>query len=196
MLIVFSVYFLDLLVARFFNRPELEIVYKISREITNVGLSGHYFLLSLLAVILSRTVFRRLSYFKSRPGLEKQIEAWSLFLFRALVVIGIVCNIIKFIFGRQRPHSAENFENLNFDPFTLNEHWLSFPSGHTQVLFTLGTFFSLLWPKHTLWFLLLAGLLAFTRVTTFQHFCSDFVAGATLGYLGTLWLYELWPPKI
>lgn len=196
MLITFSIYFLDLSIARFFKLPENEIIYKISREITNVGLSGHYFILSLVLVVLSRTVFRKMRYFIARPGLEKKTEAWSLFLFRCLIIIGIVCNIIKVIFGRQRPHSSENFENLNFDPFTLNEHWLSFPSGHTQVLFTLGAVLSLIWPKHTFWFLFLAAVLAFTRVTTYQHFCSDFVAGATLGYLGALWLYQLWPPKI
>jgi membrane-associated phospholipid phosphatase len=195
LLVVFSIYFLDQMVSHFFKRPDLELVYKISREITNVGLSGHYFALSVLAVILSRTLFRKMRYFQKRPGLEKMIEAWALFLLKCLVVIGVVCNIIKFIFGRQRPHSAENFENLNFSPFTMDGHWLSFPSGHTQVLFTLGTFLTLLWPRHALWFLLTAALLAFTRVSTFQHFCSDFVAGAALGYLGTLWLYQLWPPK-
>ena len=194
-LIVFSIYFLDLGVAFFFKQPELELVYKVSREITNIGLSGHYFGLSILAFILSRTLFRKMEYFITRPGLEKKIEVWSLFLIKCLVVIGLFNGIIKIIFGRQRPHSAENFENLNFSPFSLDVHWWSFPSGHTQVLFTMATFLALLWPKNRYWFLVLAAIFSFTRVTTFQHFCSDFVAGGTIGYLGTLWLYQLWLPK-
>lgn len=183
--IVTGLFLLDLPIAFFFKTPEMEIVYKISRELTNVGWSIHYFVLALLGILASFTFLKT----------NKALRYWSVFLLGTMIIIGLAIQVIKVIFGRQRPHSAVDFQNFNFQPFTLDPHWHSFPSGHTQVLFTVATVFLLMRPSWKWPLLILAAALSFTRVTTFQHFFSDYVAGAAIGYLGTLWLYQLWPAR-
>lgn len=191
-------YKLDLLIAHFFNLPELEKVYYYSREITNVGYSIHYFIVALFGMIFSKLIYPKTEYFKKNidSAENERIFHWSVFLFKALIVVGLLLNILKFIFGRLRPHASENFYNLNFEPLNTHHHWHSFPSGHSQVAFTVAAIALMIWPRHKYIFLLLACIFALTRITIHQHFFSDMVAGATFGYLATLWLAHVWPGKI
>ena len=196
--ILLSFFYLDLLFANFFNQDELKTVYYYSREITNIGYSIHYFAIALIGFIYSKWIYSNSLFFKKRMSalLNLQINQWSVFSFKALALGGLSVNILKMIIGRNRPHSSENFYPLNFNFFNLDSHWHSLPSGHAQVLFTVAAVALLIWPKYKHLFLVLALILTFTRVTTHQHFFSDVIAGAAVGYLGTLWLYFLWPPKI
>ncbi len=193
-----SIFYFDLPIALFFNRPELETIYYYSREITNIGYSIHYFALALAGLIFSKLFYPRINYFKKRIAANQilQIHQWSIFSIKALVLLGVSVHPLKLIIGRQRPHASENFYPLNFDSFNLNPHWHSLPSGHAQVLFTVATLALLIWPRKKYLFLFLAIILTLTRVTIHQHYFSDVIAGGILGYLGTLWLYYLWPPKI
>lgn len=195
-LVIFSIFYLDNLIANFFSRHELQTIYYYSREITNIGYSIHYFLIALACLVFSKWIYPKSGYFKNKLTEKQNRNAfqWSLFTIKALVLIGISVQILKLIIGRKRPHVSENFGPLNFDPFSLDPHWHSMPSGHAQVLFTVATIALLIWPKQKYLFLGLALILTFTRVTILQHFFSDVVAGAVLGYLGTLWLYHLWSP--
>ncbi|MEK6628484.1 MAG: phosphatase PAP2 family protein [Bdellovibrionota bacterium] len=196
--LIASLFYIDLALAHLFSRPELEKVYYYSREITNVGYSIHYFLLALIGIVFSWLVYPRSQYLKLKitAAQNMNIYQWSVFSVRALLFIGISLNILKFIIGRQRPHSAAEFFNLNFEMFTFNSHWHSFPSGHSQVMFTVATIALLIWPKQKYIFLSLAGIFALTRITIHQHFLSDILAGGMIGHLLTLWLYQLWPPKL
>ena len=72
----------------------------------------------------------------------------------------------------------------------------SFPSGHTQVMLTVAMIATMIWPKGRYFWFSVSLFLGFTRVVIHQHFFSDFVGGAFLGIYGTLWIYQLWPPKI
>lgn len=191
-------YRLDMIIANFFIQPELEKVYYYSREITNVGYSIHYFVAAIIGLMFSKLIYPKTQYFKNKVSAEEndQIYQWSLFLMKALLIIGVLLNVLKFLFGRLRPHASENFNNMNFDPFNLHHHWHSFPSGHSQVAFTIAAIALLIWPRHKFVFLGVAAIFALTRITIHQHFFSDMVAGALFGYLGTLWLAHIWPGRI
>lgn len=188
---------LDVLIADFFARPELQKVYYYSREVTNIGDSVHYFVLALLVLIFSKLLYPRIGFLQRSVSRTKtQLAAgWSIFLLKALIGCGLVLHILKFCIGRQRPHVSADFHNMNFEPFNFHHHWQSLPSGHTQVLFTVATVAMLIWPKFRFLFFTLAAVFAFTRVTIHQHFFSDVVAGALVGYLVTVWMYHLWPPR-
>lgn len=189
-------FWLDQNVAVFFKKPELEFFYAFCREITNAGYSIHYFIAATIGFVASRYLYAKIHYLKSNPHINKALGEWSLFVFKCLILIGLVGQIIKIICGRQRPHTTEDFQNLNFSPFSLDSHFHSFPSGHTQVMLTMATIASLIWPKWRYSWFALAIFLGFTRVVIHQHFFSDFVGGAYLGIVGTLWIYYLWPPKL
>lgn len=202
-----SFFYLDLPVANFFHQDELQTIYYYSREITNVGYSIHYFVIALTGFIFSKWIYPKAHFFKKIISSQKNytINQWSVFSIRTLFIIGLVLNLIKAFIGRQRPHSSispnliefgSQFNHAKFDMFTLDSHWHSFPSGHSQVVFTVAAIALLIWPKQKYIFLVLAGLFALTRVIIHQHFLSDIIAGAASGYFGTLYLYRLWPPKI
>lgn len=193
-LAILSYHICDTQLATFFKTPEMDSVYHYSREITNIGLSSHYFIAALVAYALARWILPALKY-KNTPVIS-QLRTWSVFLIQSLIASGILLQLLKICVGRQRPHLTPDFQHTNFHPFTFDWHWQSFPSGHSQVLFTVATVLSLRWPRFKLLFFVLATLLAFTRVTTQQHFLSDVIGGAVLGHLATLWLYQKWPPKI
>lgn len=195
--ILVSIFFLDLPVANYFGQQELGKVYYYSREITNIGYSIHYFIIALMGIVFSKWIYPNVDFFRKKINEEqnREIKKWSFFSVKALLLVGILVNVMKFIVGRKRPHVSENFYPLNFDSFNLDSHWHSLPSGHAQVLFTVATIAILIWPKKKYLFLILAIFLTFTRVTIHQHFLSDIITGATIGYLATLWLHYLWPSK-
>ena len=71
----------------------------------------------------------------------------------------------------------------------------SFVSGHSQVMFTVATMFSLAFPKLRWFFVSIAAFFAFTRVVIHDHFLSDIIGGAVVGVVGsmtaTYWVH-LW----
>lgn len=196
--VIASIMYFDLILADYFNQDDLKKVYYYSREITNIGYSIHYFLLALFGIIFSKWVYPRSQYLKFKVSTEQNtnINQWSVFLIKALLLIGILLNLLKVLVGRQRPHAAAEFYNLNFDMFIFNSHWHSFPSGHAQVMLTVATVALLIWPKQKYIFLMLAGIFSLTRITIHQHFLSDIIIGGFMGHILTLWLYNLWPPKL
>jgi membrane-associated phospholipid phosphatase len=187
---------LDQVIADFFKQPQYELIYKYSREVTNVGYSIHYFILALVGWAVAKYLNQYIKLLNTNPRLTNSIQQWSVFVFKSLICIGLFVQVLKFIFGRQRPHITEDFQNTIFVPFSTHWHFHSFPSGHTQVLLTMATIGSMIWPKQRVYFFILALLLAFTRVVIHQHFFSDFVAGAFVGYILTLWIYFYRPPNV
>ena len=191
-LCLISILFLDSKIALFFSQPEQQPIYYVSREITNIGLASHYFILSIVLFVLFKFLYPRLPLIQKyvSESNAKLIAYWSGFLLKCMILIGILVHIFKVIFGRQRPHLSPQFESMLFEPFNIHWHWQSFPSGHSQVLFTVATVLSLIVPKYTFHFLAAAAVFALTRVTIQQHFLSDTIFGATIGYLGVLWVYH------
>ena len=186
---------LDQTIAFLFKQPEYQDVFYWSREITNAGYMIHYLLIASFVFIAARFFHHKIKKFRDNPHQRMAAQQWSIFVFKSLFISGIVIQILKIVFGRQRPHISESFENMSFDFINFHWHWHSFPSGHTQVMYTMATIGYLIWPKFRSFFFFFATSIAFTRVIITQHFFSDFVFGAFLGYIITLWVYQLWPPQ-
>lgn len=197
LLVIFGFLFLDLQIAQYFNLPEQQMIYYYSREITNTGYSIHYFTIALLGILFSKLIYPRNHRVQNLISTDKNTEIykWSVFSIKVLLITGLILNVIKAVIGRQRPHASTEFYNLNFDFFSFHSHWHSFPSGHSQVLFTVATLAWLIYPKYKYFYILFAVFFSLTRITIHQHFFSDMIAGATIGHLSTLWFYYYWPHK-
>lgn len=102
----------------------------------------------------------------------------------SILLSGAVSTITKSLVGRARPYTG--LGNHEFKPFTLSdEDYLSFPSGHTVVAFSISTVLSRrignLWA--TIGLYALATGTAASRTYTRHHWLSDVVCGGVLSTL-------------
>jgi membrane-associated phospholipid phosphatase len=183
-----SVVLVDQDLTAWFDQPQHEEWRLRARHITDIGLGEHWFLLALLVYVTARWLGPRLRSSERSAEIFLDLRRWALHFFAALLGAGILLQSLKAIVGRQRPHMSPTHDPLVFEPFTTNWYFHSLPSGHTQVLFTVATAMAMLWPRMAFGFYTLAGALSFTRVMTLQHFLSDVIAGAVVGYLGSMWV--------
>ena len=98
----------------------------------------------------------------------------------ALIADLIICNVIlKPIVARIRPYSINQTVQLLVTP--LKDY--SFPSGHTAASFAAA--FALLFVKNKLWIpsMILASLIAFSRLYLYVHYPTDVLAGILLGLI-------------
>ena len=164
-LVLTSLFFLDQRVAQYFGSPEMVQVWLFHRNITNIGEAGVYLVLALLGLSI------------------KKFRKKAAYFLACMLSTGIVIHILKFSFGRARAHKFPDHDPFIFEPFNFHHHFQSFPSGHSQTVFTIASFISFLYPKSTLWVMTVALYLAFTRAVTLAHFVSDVWAGAFIGVL-------------
>lgn len=148
--------------------------------ITHLGDSGIFWI--LLAVIM-------LFFKKTRKtGL----------MLGAALVLGLIFGngILKNLFQRVRPYDLENA--LVQVPLIAKPGDWSFPSGHTLASFEGATVLMIRDKRFGIPALILAVLIAFSRLYLYVHFPSDVVAGALLGVLfgvfgvwiiNTVWKY-------
>lgn len=110
----------------------------------------------------------------------------------SLALAGILCNILKYFFGVSRPKYffLEGYDRSNF--FNLEHKVSSFPSGHTQAAFTLAILLIIYLNRFTFYILLIALLMALSRIFMSMHFPSDLIAGAYLGSIVPLVIYNLY----
>ncbi len=139
-----------------------------------------------LAVIKEKTGFSfdKISYLFNYLSLVCKHFIFS------LTVAGILCNIFKYILGVSRPKYffLEGYERMNF--FNIEQKINSFPSGHTQAAFTLAILLIIYLNKYTFYILFFACLMGLSRIFMSMHFPSDLIAGAYLGSIIPVFLYN------
>jgi undecaprenyl-diphosphatase len=84
-----------------------------------------------------------------------------------------LAGILKAAVGEKRPNEP--------DPLVTIPHSHSFPSGHTATSFAGATALSLLYPRGTPVFYVLAAAIAYSRLYLGVHFPLDVVGGAVIG---------------
>jgi membrane-associated phospholipid phosphatase len=97
-------------------------------------------------------------------------------------VVGDIAEaLIKGGLGRQRPRYSG--DPWRFRPFSLNDEWHSFPSGHVTHISAIAA--ALAEEAHRPWVTALSGgaiaLTAWQRLYRDQHWASDVVGGAIVG---------------
>ncbi len=100
----------------------------------------------------------------------------------SIIYAGAVTVTLKSLIGRSRPYT--NRGHTDFNPFTLNNDDLSFPSGHATLAFAFSTVMAhqidnIFWKAG--WFGA-AGLVCYARMYHDQHWASDVLMGAAVGY--------------
>ncbi|NJL75761.1 MAG: phosphatase PAP2 family protein [Saprospiraceae bacterium] len=114
------------------------------------------------------------------------------------LTVTTVSYLLKTFFAQARPgrffQTLGHLEQMNLvEGVKLNMGLTSFPSGHTLSAFALTTFIVVAARTKSVWtifFFLLAVLVAVSRIYLVQHFLRDVYFGAAVGLLlGWLWAY-------
>ena len=128
---------------------------------------------------------------------NEKIRTTSLLATQAYITSGVINQILKNLAGRQRP-SVYNKERVESEPTfkgpfantgkDVNGRRLnaSFPSGHATLAFAAATVYAMEYKNRPLIPILSytgAGLISLSRLVENQHWVTDIVVGATLGYL-------------
>ena len=105
-------------------------------------------------------------------------------LIQSLVYSGTVTMGLRYLLGRTRPFSSKTGSQYEFTWFQSKGDTQSFPSGHTVVAFATSTILAeqidTWWARAILY--PFAALTAYARMHNNQHWLSDVIFAATLGY--------------
>jgi membrane-associated phospholipid phosphatase len=180
---VFSMIFWDQPLALFLDFVFSDSLDKIANKITWLGMADVYFWIAAFG-FLAAVVAQKRFHHKISPAVSKKYRERFRLMFNSFLISGLFAVVLKFIIGRCRPYHSPVFDPTYFKPFSFNWDFQSYPSGHTQVSFTLASFLSYLNPKLSGVFFSLATVIALTRVVLDYHFLGDIFLGAYIGILG------------
>lgn len=119
---------------------------------------------------------------------------------KALLYIGssyifafIITLIIKFILARYRPIAFFEHSHYGFHFLSMKHQFNSMPSGHAMSAFSMLSAIGFALKKRplTILLLLIAALIALSRLVAQAHYLSDIVVGGYIGLAVSLWAHGL-----
>jgi membrane-associated phospholipid phosphatase len=115
---------------------------------------------------------------------NKKERFWTdLILLVGILAIGTAITFfLKHYFERLRPLKVLGDKNINTF-FEETYHNDAFPSGHTQIVFSICTFMFIVVKKYWYWYFILDLVVSFERIYEGYHFPSDVLAGAVIGII-------------
>jgi membrane-associated phospholipid phosphatase len=122
-----------------------------------------------------------------RPWADRMRQAALVpaFLLASIAASGLAVDLLKIVFGRTRPKLLFADGTYDFSWLGLAADYWSFPSGHTAAVAALATALWCLWPRHFLFYIALASVVAASRVVTGAHYLSDVLVGGFVAILVT-----------
>mgnify|MGYP001276138132 CR=1 FL=1 len=148
--------------------------------VTMVGDPTPWILGLLLAIIICFLSARReMNQARRMRLLLHARNCW--FVILSCLVSGAIHHIIKVLVGRYRPRYLFTEDLFGFSPMSLEIARNSFPSGHTQTIVSICFSLFLVYPRLAGIYLVIAAVVALSRITLVAHYPSDVFFGAYLG---------------
>ncbi|PIW29860.1 MAG: hypothetical protein COW30_03635 [Rhodospirillales bacterium CG15_BIG_FIL_POST_REV_8_21_14_020_66_15] len=143
-----------------------------------LGKPEFYFAAAAVVAAACWILRRRLA--AGREGLRRAMHA-ALFVILSIAAAGVLVNVLKFLIGRIRPRELLENGVTGFIPFNTDFGMNSYPSGHSQMVWSLAVSLILIFPR--LWPLLFAfaTAVATSRFLASVHYLSDVVMGSYIG---------------
>lgn len=158
--------------------PETRAFFK---SFTDLGKSG-WILIPLGLAVIGLYVFRTRDHsFRMFVAAGYMIQLTG-FIFVSVAVASLAGSLIKNILGRARPKLFDSLGPVEFQPFTFDYDYASFPSGHATTIWALAAALGILMPRARMLLLVAASWVAATRFLIGSHYLSDALGGAALGY--------------
>lgn len=177
--LLLSIAFVDRPVARFFHDsdPSMRQVFQF---ITQFGLSKGYLVIAALLFVTLRLAAFGARHERLAATLALHARR-ALFLFVAVAGAGVVADVVKLIFGRARPKLLFADGAYGFTWGAAQADYWSFPSGHAATVAALAVGLYRLWPRGLPLYLVVALLVAASRIIITAHYVSDVLMGAAIG---------------
>jgi membrane-associated phospholipid phosphatase len=161
-LIVLTFMYVDRPLAEYMRSIDLRTNFALLSLLTKLGISVIYMLLFLIGALFFR-------YVRVNPVYEAR--CW--FLWLCILFTGSICGILKVVLGRARPSMWFEGQSFGFYGLQTKAPFWSFPSGHTTTIMAVAFGMSVIFPRHS-YFYVLAGLtVALSRVLLVHHYLTD-----------------------
>jgi lipid A 4'-phosphatase len=145
--------------------------------ITDLGNSLWYFLFFAL-LFFSSYLIKTLNILGKKKYFY--LKKFSVFSFSYLLLVGVITQIIKHLVGRPRPNHSQLDVSFEFNFFSTESSFHSFPSGHTSTIIAVIIIMALTIPNLRYFFYLFGFLIASSRVVVGAHFLTDVIGGAII----------------
>ncbi len=157
--------------------------------VTTLGLGGVWLIPPPPLWLACRWQQARAAYGDEAGRWRRRADA-LLYFFLTVALSGLFVDAVKVVVGRYRPRALFEQGLYGFHPFSA--HWAinSFPSGHSQTIFAAMMALAVIVPRYNRAWLLLAALVAFSRVATSVHYLSDVIMGSYIGICAALLMHR------
>ena len=174
-----SMLYLDEAAARYFRETfDADTRRFFGHWVGALGKPEFYF--SAAALIAAACWIARQRMSESSERLRRAMHG-ALFVIFSIASAGILVNLLKFIIGRMRPRELLDNGLYGFTPFNTDFGMNSFPSGHSQMVWSLAVSLVLIFPRLWPYLFAFATAIAASRFLASVHFVSDTIMGAYIG---------------
>lgn len=159
--------------------------------VTDLGKADYYILVLLITWLGGRIAFLR-----AAP--KPVAKAWATlsraaaFIIASLALSAVVVHILKLTVGRARPRELFREEIYAAFPLSFDTDLSSFPSGHSQTVWSIMTALMFLYPRAWPLFAAWATVIASSRVIVGSHFPSDVLMGSFIAAMTAIYVRQKW----
>ncbi|MFA7421274.1 MAG: phosphatase PAP2 family protein [Melioribacteraceae bacterium] len=148
-----------------------------TRLLDNIADVGHNYGNAAYAITFSSAIYLGGKIFR-----EEKYSTTGRMLLESLFYSGVVTTVIKSVIGRSRPYTEDG--PSRFNGFQVKAETTSFPSGHTTVAFAVSSVLAERIDNvyASVFLYSLAASTVFQRIYDDQHWASDALFGALIGY--------------